>query len=67
MFDTAGLETEAVEVMHNEWTGHLPANRTPRLDSMKIGPHTAYDNVYLKKSSTYTAQVWVTDADKDRL
>ncbi len=31
------------------------------------GPHTAYDNVYLKKSSTYTAQVWVTDADKDRL
>lgn len=67
MFDTAGLATEAVEVMYYEWTGQWPTNRTPHLDSMKIGDHTAYDNVYLKKNESYTAQVWVTDADKDSI
>ncbi|MEP7230180.1 MAG: glycoside hydrolase family 2 TIM barrel-domain containing protein [Ginsengibacter sp.] len=67
MFDAGGLETEAVEVMHYEWTGHWPDNRTPRLDSMKIGLQTSYDNVYLKRSETYESEVWVTDADNDHL
>ncbi|HZG22975.1 MAG TPA: glycoside hydrolase family 2 TIM barrel-domain containing protein [Chitinophagaceae bacterium] len=67
MFDANGLETEAVEVMHYEWTGKWPQNRTPRLDSLKIGQLTAYDNVYLQPSRSYTAQVWVREPDNDNI
>lgn len=67
MFDENGLETEAVEVMHYEWTSKWPQNRTPRLDSLKIGSLTAYDNIYLQIGKTYKAQVWVTDQDKDSI
>jgi len=67
MFDANGLETEAVDVMHYEWTGNWPKNRTPRLDSLKIGELTANKNVYLKPSETYTAQVWVKDPDNDNV
>ena len=67
MFDAAGEETEAVDVMHYEWTGAWPLNRSPRLDSAKIENGTAYQNVYLKKSGSYTGQVWATDPDKDEL
>src|SRR4028119_992778 len=67
MFDANGLETEAVDVMHYEWTGKWPQNRTPRLDSLKIRQHTAYNNVYLQPSKSYTAQVWVTEPDNDNI
>jgi hypothetical protein len=67
MFDENGLETEAVEVMHYKWTGKWPANRVPRLDSIKVAGKTAYQNVYLKPAQTYTAQVWVSDPDGDAL
>lgn len=67
MFDANGLETEAVDVMHYEWTRKWPQNRTPRLDSLKIGRLTAYNNVYLKPSETSTAQVWVKDPDNDNI
>jgi hypothetical protein len=67
MFDANGLETEAVDVMHYEWTGKWPRNRTPSLDSLKLGDLTAYKNVYLKPSETYTARVWVMDPDNDNI
>lgn len=67
MFDAKGLETEAVDVMHFEWTGKWPQNRTPRLDSLKIGSLTAYSNVKLEPSQSYTARVWVTDPDNDNI
>ena len=67
MFDANGLETEAVDVMHYEWTGKWPQNRTPSLDSLKIGHHTAYSNIYLQPSQSYTAQVWVTEPDNDKI
>lgn len=67
MFDENGQETEAVDVMHFEWTGKWPNNRTPHLDSLKIGQLSAYNNVYLQPSQRYTAQVWVTDPDNDNL
>ena len=65
MFDENGLETEAVDVMHHAWTGKWPANRTPRLDSVKIGNQTAYDGVYLQPGQSYQATVWVTDPESD--
>jgi hypothetical protein len=67
MFDTAGLETEAVDVMHYEWTGRWPQNRTPRLDSATLDGKTAYKDNSLQKNGSYTAQVWATDPDGDTL
>lgn len=67
MFDANGLETEAVEVMHYEWTGGWPHNRVPKLDSLKIESKTAYDNVYLQIGKKYSANVWATDKEKDTL
>jgi hypothetical protein len=67
MFDKNGLETEAVDVMHYEWTGKWPANRSPRLDSLKIGKQTAYEAVSLKANQIFEATVWSKDPDKDRL
>lgn len=65
MFDAQGLETEAVDVMHYEWTGRWPDNRAPHLDSMQVNGHTAYNNVYLQPGKSYLAKVWVTDPDGD--
>lgn len=67
MFDANGMETEAVDVMHYEWTGKWPDNRTPQLDSIKIGTLGAYDHVYLQAGQKYQAQVWVSDRDKDSM
>ena len=67
MFDKNGEETEAVDVMHYEWTGRWPSNRSPRLDSAKLDDLTAYQNVYLQKNKTYKAQVWASDPDRDPL
>lgn len=67
MFDANGLETEAVDVMHYEWTGRWPQNRTPHVDSVKIGTLTAYDNIYLQPFQGYTAQVWITEPDNDSI
>jgi beta-galactosidase/beta-glucuronidase len=67
MFDAEGRETEAVDVMHYVWRGQWPANRSPRLDSVRIAGQTAYDGIYLKSGQPYPAQVWVRDPDGDRL
>jgi hypothetical protein len=67
MFDAAGLETEAVDVMHNAWKGRWPQNRTPTLDSVKLENKTAYENSHLQKGQGYNAQVWATDPDGDNL
>lgn len=67
MFDEKGQETEAVDVMHYEWTGKWPANRVPQLDSLKLDNRTAYQGVYLQAGKTYPAEVWSSDPDNDPL
>lgn len=67
MFDETGLETEAVDVMHRAWTGRWPANRVPRLDSVRLGGKTAFDGIYLQPGAAQTAEAWVTDPDRDAL
>ncbi len=67
MFDKNGLETEAVDVMHHAWTGRWPTNRSPRLDSVKIGHKTAFEGVYLQATRTYEATVWASDPEADSL
>jgi hypothetical protein len=53
--------------MHYAWTRRWPKNRTPQLDSVKLEAKTAYENNYLEKNGSYTAQVWATDPDGDTL
>lgn len=67
MFDQEWRETEAVDVMRYEWTGEWPANRAPRVDSMRIDGKSAYDFIYLKPGKKTTAQVWMRDPEKDRI
>lgn len=67
MFDETGRETEAVNVMHYEWTGKWPANRAPRLDSLTLNQQTAYRGVYLQAGQNYPAQVWARDPDPEKL
>lgn len=67
MFDENGLEAESVDVMQNAWSGKWPENRAPKLDSMKLKGLTAYDGIYLEPGKTYSAQVWVTDPDRDKI
>lgn len=67
MFDKNWLETEAVDVMHYEWTGNWPENRSPRVDSSFINQWTAYESIRLKKDKEYSARVYVKDPDNDPL
>lgn len=64
MFDKEWRETEAVDVMHYEWTGEWPENRAPRVDSMRINGLSAYDFVCLDPGEKATAQVWMRDSDR---
>jgi hypothetical protein len=67
MFDAEGRETQAVEVMHHQWTGKWPRNRVPQLDSVILAGKNAYAGIYLQAGQSYSAQVWVRDPDKDPL
>lgn len=67
MFDKAGLETEAVDVMKYEWSGKWPKNRSPKIDSLKIDNKTAYQGVYLNPQELYKARVWAKDLEGDML
>lgn len=67
MFDENWVETEAVDVMHYEWTGKCPGNRSPRVDSSFINQWTAYESIWLKKDKEYAAVVYVRDPDNDEL
>ncbi|MDR2147008.1 MAG: hypothetical protein LBE91_11165 [Tannerella sp.] len=65
MFDREWRETEAVDVMRQEWTGRSPENKAPRIDSMRINGKSAYDFVTLSPGEKALAQVWMRDTDKN--
>ncbi len=67
MFDEKGLETEAVDVMHFEWSGKLPPNRTPQISSFKIDNKSANQKVYLNPEEHYKAKVLASDPEGDKL
>ena len=67
MFHDDGSEKGPVEVMHYEWTGRWPDNRTPGIDSLQIEGMNAKDNINLKATTLYKANVYVFDPDGDEL
>jgi hypothetical protein len=65
MYLDSGEETEAIDVMHNIWTGKWPDNRTPRVSSLTLDNKTAFDNVSLSLGKPYVAKLKVMDWDND--
>lgn len=63
----SGEETEAVDVMHLAWTGTWPANRTPRVNALRLDGRGSRDSVTLVAGTTYQAALDVVDPDGDPL
>ncbi len=62
-----GEETEAVDAMHKIWTGTWPANRTPRVNSIRLDGKGYRESVVLTAGETYEAAFDVIDPDGDTL
>ena len=67
LFTELGEETESLDVLHEAWSGALPANRSPRLVSLRLDGQSAPDSVRLASGATYDAVVEATDPDGDPL
>ncbi len=67
MFLESGEVTEAVDVLHFIWNGQWPANRSPRLDSLRLNGQSAHDNIRLKPGTKHRAQVSLFDHEQDSL
>jgi hypothetical protein len=63
----SGERTEAVDVMHHVWTGAWPANRTPRVQSLRLDGKGSRDGVVLVSGQTYEAAFRVVDPEGDPL
>ncbi len=62
-----GEETEAVDAMHYIWTGSWPANRTPRVSSIRLDGKGYKESVVLVAGESYEAAFDVVDPDGDTL
>lgn len=67
MINKNGLESQAVEVMQNLWTGTDTQNHAPRIDSVFIKNMNTKDSIYLRKGTVYEAFVISHDPDNDTL
>jgi hypothetical protein len=67
MFTEGGESTETVDMMHNLWTGALPANRSPRVNSLNLGGKSARQSVVLTAGETYAAELNVFEHEGDVL
>lgn len=63
LFTEHGHETESIDVLHAQWTGAPPANRTPQLVSLRLDGRVARDSVQIESGATYQAQVEAVDPD----
>lgn len=67
LFTEDDKPTETIDVMHYIWKNQWPENRAPQLDSVKLNGLTAYDNIKLKKSNNYQAQVFIHSFENDSI
>lgn len=67
LFTEKGEETEVMDVLQYEWSGHYPQNRAPHIASFTLGGKTATEAVMLKPSQTAPVAAAVTDPDGDKL
>jgi hypothetical protein len=67
MFDSTGLESLLVGMMHRMWTGEKLKNEAPLVDSLNIGNYVRYQQIVLNKGSVQSAMVTAHDSNNDRL
>jgi hypothetical protein len=67
MFLADGSSTEAVDFMQYAWTGGWPANRAPRVESLRLDSKQASDNVVVAPGQRVTANVVATDPENGAL
>lgn len=67
LFLDTGEETEAVDVMHYEWSGSWPENRAPEVDNITINGRSATQNVRLEVDKVGSASIEFSDPDNDEL
>lgn len=67
LFLESGEKTEPVDVMHHIWRGVWPENRSPRLDSVRLGGADAGDNIRLRPGEQASIAAFVTDPEGDAL
>ncbi|MFD1873247.1 glycoside hydrolase family 2 TIM barrel-domain containing protein [Hymenobacter bucti] len=67
LFTEAGEETEVMDVLQYEWSGHWPKNRAPHIASFTVEGKTATQAVTLKPGQPAAVQQHVTDPDADML
>jgi hypothetical protein len=67
MFDSTGLESPQVGLMHRMWTGEPDENSAPIVDSVNTDNYVRYQDIILGPGSEHTAKVTATDPDNDKL
>jgi|WetSurMetagenome_2_1015567.scaffolds.fasta_scaffold02278_2 hypothetical protein len=67
MFDSTGLESPLVGLMHHLWTGQKKVNEAPLVDSLNIGKFVRYQAIMLDPGSILSANVTANDPDNDKL
>ena len=67
MFDSTGLESPLVGLMHFMWTGKKPSNAAPVVDSLNISNYVRYQQIVLEKGLLQQAKVIAHDIDNDKL
>ncbi|HUX96995.1 MAG TPA: glycoside hydrolase family 2 TIM barrel-domain containing protein [Bacteroidales bacterium] len=67
MFDSTGLESPQVGLMHKMWTGMMPDNEAPIVDSLNIDQYVRYNDIIIAPGSNHTSVVRASDPDNDSL
>lgn len=67
MFNIDGMESPLIGLMQRMWTGKVPSNMAPIVDSMNVEKFVRYENIVLKPGASYKSKVTVRDDDKDVL
>ena len=67
MFDSTGLESPLVGLMHYMWTGKKLENEAPIVDSLNIGSFVRYKPITITKGSVQNCRVTARDKDNDKL
>ena len=65
LFTETGEATAAVDALHFAWTGRIPANQAPVMQSLRLARRSATDSVRLAADKRYTATASVMDPDGD--
>jgi hypothetical protein len=67
MFDSTGLESPLVGLMHRLWTGNKLENEAPVVDSLNIGSFVRYMPIICAAGTMQDARVTANDPDNDQL